>query len=368
MQSGNAFTAGVDEAAEAIRILFPATPLQLNEHLSKRWGARVYLKREDLSPVRSYKIRGASTSSARRWRSKQPCAPSSAPRPAITPRASPLSAGISASRASSTCGGRHRSRRSTRPHVRRALHHLPPRRRYLRQVLPRRAGACGGQRRRHGAAFDHDDIIEGQASVAARSSNSCRRGKTIDRLVMPVGGGGLSAGLTGYLAGHVAPRPSVCRAHRRAEPEAQPGGRRDRHPAARRQFRRWRGGGAHRHDQFRSAAGLSGQPGHAAAENAICAMMIEMLNVEGVVLEPAGALALTALDMLGREKLEGRPSSPSSPAAISTSSGCPTSRSAPMRYCGAEEIFHPAHAAAPRRAERLPACRRGRTTLPASNI
>ncbi len=52
-------TAGVDEAAEAIRSLFPATPLQLNEHLSKRWGARVYLKREDLSPVRSYKIRGA---------------------------------------------------------------------------------------------------------------------------------------------------------------------------------------------------------------------------------------------------------------------------------------------------------------------
>jgi threonine dehydratase len=39
--------------------LFAETPLQLNDHLSARFGARIWLKREDLSPVRSYKIRGA---------------------------------------------------------------------------------------------------------------------------------------------------------------------------------------------------------------------------------------------------------------------------------------------------------------------
>jgi threonine dehydratase len=49
----------VEAAVEALRELFPATPLQLNEHLSARYGAQVYLKREDLTPVRSYKIRGA---------------------------------------------------------------------------------------------------------------------------------------------------------------------------------------------------------------------------------------------------------------------------------------------------------------------
>ena len=49
----------VDAAMEALRAIFPETPLQLNEHLSARYGAEVYLKREDLSPVRSYKIRGA---------------------------------------------------------------------------------------------------------------------------------------------------------------------------------------------------------------------------------------------------------------------------------------------------------------------
>ena len=46
-------------ARKEMRELFPATPLQLNSYLSQLYGAEVYLKREDLSPVRSYKIRGA---------------------------------------------------------------------------------------------------------------------------------------------------------------------------------------------------------------------------------------------------------------------------------------------------------------------
>ena len=53
------FRSRVATAEQAIRALFPPTPLQLNEHLSARYGARIYLKREDLTPVRSYKIRGA---------------------------------------------------------------------------------------------------------------------------------------------------------------------------------------------------------------------------------------------------------------------------------------------------------------------
>jgi len=35
------------------------TPLLLSERLSKKYGANIYLKREDLQKVRSYKIRGA---------------------------------------------------------------------------------------------------------------------------------------------------------------------------------------------------------------------------------------------------------------------------------------------------------------------
>ncbi len=53
------FLADVAAAETALRDLFPATPLQLNDHLSARYGAEIWLKREDLTPVRSYKLRGA---------------------------------------------------------------------------------------------------------------------------------------------------------------------------------------------------------------------------------------------------------------------------------------------------------------------
>ena len=53
------FPREVGRAAAAMRDLFPETSLQENDYLSRKTGARVFLKREDLSPVRSYKIRGA---------------------------------------------------------------------------------------------------------------------------------------------------------------------------------------------------------------------------------------------------------------------------------------------------------------------
>ena len=53
------FQMGAIAATRAMRGVFPQTPLLKNEHLSERFGADIYLKREDLSPVRSYKLRGA---------------------------------------------------------------------------------------------------------------------------------------------------------------------------------------------------------------------------------------------------------------------------------------------------------------------
>lgn len=47
------------QAAERLRKVAAQTPLQLNLNLSERYQANIYLKREDLQIVRSYKIRGA---------------------------------------------------------------------------------------------------------------------------------------------------------------------------------------------------------------------------------------------------------------------------------------------------------------------
>ena len=53
------FKEAAKEAEKVMRGVFERTPLQKNEHLSAIYGADIWLKREDLSPVRSYKLRGA---------------------------------------------------------------------------------------------------------------------------------------------------------------------------------------------------------------------------------------------------------------------------------------------------------------------
>jgi threonine dehydratase len=48
-----------DDAAMRLKNIVTRTPLQLNIHLSRKYQCNVYLKREDLQVVRSYKLRGA---------------------------------------------------------------------------------------------------------------------------------------------------------------------------------------------------------------------------------------------------------------------------------------------------------------------
>jgi len=51
--------ADIDAAAQRVAPVVAPTPLQLSDRLSAITGAQVYLKREDLQVVRSYKLRGA---------------------------------------------------------------------------------------------------------------------------------------------------------------------------------------------------------------------------------------------------------------------------------------------------------------------
>jgi threonine dehydratase len=57
--NGPLCAADIDSAAQRIAGVVTPTPLQLSDRLSAITGATVYLKREDLQTVRSYKLRGA---------------------------------------------------------------------------------------------------------------------------------------------------------------------------------------------------------------------------------------------------------------------------------------------------------------------
>ncbi|RAW02628.1 threonine ammonia-lyase IlvA [Pseudochryseolinea flava] len=58
-QVGKEFNIDINAAADALKSVVLKTPLQYHRKLSEKFKAEIYLKREDLQVVRSYKLRGA---------------------------------------------------------------------------------------------------------------------------------------------------------------------------------------------------------------------------------------------------------------------------------------------------------------------
>jgi threonine dehydratase len=188
--------------------------------------------------------------------------------------------------------------------------------------------------------FDHVDIIEGQATVAAEIAEQLPDGVVADRILLPVGGGGLAAGITSYFADRLA---------RDAFVFAEPAGA----PSLRRSIEAGKVVTLTKVDNFvdGAAVGRIGDLNFAALkgfaaeqvklidENAICVTITDMLNVEGVVLEPAGALAITALETLDRESIRGK-------TIVAVVSGgnfdferLPDVKERAMRYAGLKKYF-----------------------------
>ena len=329
------------DAEAALRGLFPPTPLQLNDYLSRRYGASIWLKREDLSPVRSYKIRGAFNFF------RKIVAQGGTDKVFVC-----ASAGNHAQGFAYVC--RHFEVRGvvfmpvTTP----------------QQKIDKTAAFGGGYitiklrgdffdqcydaARQYVAEndgvmvppFDHPDIIEGQATVGAEILEQMPEGETPDLVLLPVGGGGLSSGVTGYLAGTVADE-----GFRFVEPAGA--------PSLRRSLEKGEVVKLPKVDNFVDGAAVAriGDLNFAALkrfsaeqvmlvpENAICVTMIDMLNVEGVVLEPAGALSIAALARIPREELAGR-------NVVAVVSGgnfdferLPDVKERAMRYSGVKKYF-----------------------------
>ena len=53
------FDLSFHDAAQRLQKIVTRTPLMFNANLSKKYQCNIFLKREDLQVVRSYKIRGA---------------------------------------------------------------------------------------------------------------------------------------------------------------------------------------------------------------------------------------------------------------------------------------------------------------------
>jgi len=289
------FLDNVAKATNAMRKLFPETPLQKNEFLSNRYSADIYLKREDLSPVRSYKVRGAFNAMQK----------------ALTQAGKPemfvcASAGNHAQGMAFAC--RHFGVKGvifmpvTTPGqkiIKTATFggkfiEIRLEGDYFDDTLVAAKSFAAEMGAQFLPPYDSLDVIEGQASIAQEIRQQLKR--KIDHMVVPVGGGGLSSGLIKYY-------DTI-----KDSPEfhlVEPSGARSLYAS----LDKGQLVSIPTIDNFVDGAAVA-QIGHhnfdilknvpknnllGIDEDRLCTTILELLNIEGIVLEPAGALTIDAL-------------------------------------------------------------------------
>jgi threonine dehydratase len=299
------FVAQAIAARREMRKLFAETPLQRNDFLSQRYDADIYLKREDLSPVRSYKIRGAFNAMRKHLetnptRTRFVCASAGNHAQGVAYVSKhfdvsgvvfmPITTPQQKVDKTRVFGGNNIEIRLVGD--------------YFEDTLKAAQAFCTAENAVFLPPFDDDDVIEGQASVASELLEQTP--EPIDLVILPVGGGGLSAGVVTYLNA-LSPQTTF----RFVEPAggasltaAIANGA----PVSLKKVDSFVDGAAVARIGDKTFAALKSiDPSHVltAPEDRVCMTIVEMLNVEGIVLEPAGALSIDALRDL-RDQIRGR--------------------------------------------------------------
>lgn len=293
--------ADVQLAQARISATIAPTPLQYCPRLSHLTGAEIYLKREDLQDVRSYKIRGAVNAISQLSDAQR-------------------AAGIVAASAGNHAQGVAFACRSMGI----------PGRIYVPAATPKqkrdRIKVHGGNMVElvvTGANFDeasaaaHDyaeetgatiiepfadrDTIVGQGTVAAEIlSQLSAMGKSPDTIVVPVGGGGLISGILSYLA-DMSPRTAVVGVEPAGAPSLNAALKAEK-PVTLDAVDPFVDGAAVKRIGDINYQIIEKNLGRlhplVVSEGAVCTEMIELYQNEGIIAEPAGALSVTALSEL----------------------------------------------------------------------
>lgn len=286
-------TIDVDRAYAVLKNVVVRTPLQRHRKLSEKYGADIYLKREDLQVVRSYKLRGA-------YNLMQGLTDDQRARGIVAASAGNHAQGVAWSCQALGIEGVI----------------------YMPAITPKQkinqVRMFGGDRIRivlvgdtfdecqvqaltftqsNGMTFippfDHPKIIEGQGTVGKEILDEI---SGIDYLFLPVGGGGLSAGIGHYFMTY-SPQTKLIGAEPLGAPsmkEALKAG----HPVVLPRIERFVDGasvkrvGDHNFGICREAlADVVLVP-----EGKACTAILQLYNEDAIVAEPAGVLAIAALD------------------------------------------------------------------------
>jgi threonine dehydratase len=287
--------ADIDEAAQRISGVVLRSPLQYSERLSEATGATVYLKREDLQTVRSYKLRGAHNLLMQLSDDE-------------------IAAGVVCSSAGNHAQGFAMACRSMGIHGRVYVPAKTPKQKRDRiryhgrdfieliaigKTYDEAAAAARDDVARTGATlvppYDDPRTMAGQGTIAAEILDQLD-GEP-DLVIVPVGGGGCISGITTYLAERstntsvLGVEPAGAAAMIAALAAGEPVT-------------------LEHVDQFVDGAAVNraGTLPYAALaaagdmvsittvdEGAVCTAMLDLYQNEGIIAEPAGALSVAAL-------------------------------------------------------------------------
>jgi threonine dehydratase len=291
------------QARARLKNVVRTTPTEYNEGLSERYGAKIYLKREDLQIVRSYKIRGAynkmATLSAEQKRKGIVAA----------------SAGNHAQGAALSCKllNVHGKIFMPTPTTEQKVNKVKSFGKDMVDVVligdtfdDAYAAAmkdCEENGKTFAHPFEDEKVIEGQGTVGAEIMDQVS--EPIDYLVLPIGGGGLSAGVGSYIK-TLSPSTKIIG----TEPEGAPAMHTSRANG------QWT---ALDHiDKFVDGAAVKavGKLNFdicqevfddivLVPEGKVCTTVLELYNNEGIIVEPAGALTTAALDLI-KDEIKGK--------------------------------------------------------------
>lgn len=286
------------KAALRLKKVVNKTPLMLNANLSRKYQCNVYLKREDLQVVRSYKLRGAFNMM------------SSLPEEALQKGVVCASAGNHAQGFAYSCkklGVKgvvfmpiitpNQKVKQTKMFGEDLIEIV-----LVGDTFDDCAIAAKAFTEKNGMTFippfDHLKIIEGQATVAVEI---LEEQSDIDYVFVPVGGGGLSAGIGSYFKTY-SPRTKIIG----LEPEGAPSMKKALeagHPVTLDNIERFVDGAAVKRvgDLTFSICREVLDDMQLVPEGKICTTILKLYNEDAIVVEPAGALSIAALDHYAEE-------------------------------------------------------------------
>jgi threonine dehydratase len=289
-------------AAERLKKVVTRTPLQLNANLSRKFKCNVYLKREDLQLVRSYKLRGAYNMMS------------------ILP-ADKLAKGVVTASAGNHAQGFAYSCKKLQIRGVVFMPIITPRQKVSQtkmfgddaieiilvgDTFDDCAVAAKKYTEENGMTFippfDDPRIIEGQGTVAKEILEDL---SSIDYVFVPVGGGGLSAGVGSYLKMY-SPKTVIVG----LEPEGAPSmtaALEAGHPVTLESIDRFVDGAAVKRvgDLTFSICREVLDDMHLVSEGKICSTILQLYNEDAIVVEPAGAMSIAALEYYA-EKIKGK--------------------------------------------------------------